>query len=228
MSLETQSIVGQSAPATNTSAGASNPTDASVISSDFETFLRLLTAQLENQDPLNPIESQDFAVQLATFSGVEQQVQTNDLLRDLTTALGTSDLAQLADWVGMEARVVAPVALRGSPVDVVIEPETGTDQAEMVVRDEQGLEVARESVPVAGGSFPWAGRDANGQPLADGTYTLELVSIAQGEILGVKTVPHYADVTEARRGSGGIELIISGGAVVSSDSVTSLRRPAES
>lgn len=226
MSLETQSIVGQSASATNTSAATPTASDASVISSDFETFLRLLTAQLENQDPLNPIESQDFAVQLATFSGVEQQVQTNDLLRDLTTALGTSELAQLADWVGMEARVVAPVAVRGSPVDVVIEPEVGTDRAEMIVRDEQGIEVAREGVPLAGGVLSWAARDVNGQPLAEGNYTLELVSIAQGEILGVKSVPHYADVTEARRGSGGIELIITGGAVVSTDAVTSLRRPA--
>ena len=50
------------------------------ISSDFETFLRMLTVQMQNQDPLNPIQSSDFAVQLATFSGVEQQVRTNDLL----------------------------------------------------------------------------------------------------------------------------------------------------
>ena len=43
----------------------------SAISSDFETFLKMLTAQMENQDPLNPLDSQDFATQLATFSGVE-------------------------------------------------------------------------------------------------------------------------------------------------------------
>ena len=49
-------------------------TTEAVISSDFETFLRMLTVQLENQDPLDPTDSADYAMQLATFSGVEQQV----------------------------------------------------------------------------------------------------------------------------------------------------------
>jgi len=86
-------------------------TDASAtkeISSDFETFLKMLTVQLENQDPLNPVDSADYAVQLATFSGVEQQVQTNDLLKQLATQLGTGSIAQMASWVGMEARTTAP------------------------------------------------------------------------------------------------------------------------
>ena len=46
-------------------ASQNNSTNGSVISSDFETFLKMLTAQLENQDPLNPLESQEFAGQLA-------------------------------------------------------------------------------------------------------------------------------------------------------------------
>lgn len=61
---------------------------ATAIASDFETFLRMLTTQLENQDPLEPVASQDLAVQLATFSGVEQQTQTNSLLEDLGSQMG--------------------------------------------------------------------------------------------------------------------------------------------
>ena len=57
------------APAANSQSTAAK----AMINSDFETFLKMLTAQMENQDPLNPIESSDYAVQLATFSGVEQQ-----------------------------------------------------------------------------------------------------------------------------------------------------------
>ena len=53
------------------------------IGGDFTTFLEMLTVQLKNQDPMNPMESSDFAVQLATFSSVEQQVQTNDLLKEI-------------------------------------------------------------------------------------------------------------------------------------------------
>ena len=54
-----------------TSAGAADGS-AAAESSDFETFLKMLTVQMQNQDPLNPVESTDYAVQLATFSGVEQ------------------------------------------------------------------------------------------------------------------------------------------------------------
>ena len=211
-----------------TPAAIESETASQVITSDFETFLLMLTTQLENQDPLNPIESQDFAVQLATFSGVEQQVLTNDLLEGLTGALGASDLAQLAGWVGMEARVTAPVFFDGSPVDIAVEPVPGSDHAELIVRDSLGREVAREGVPTQAGTYAWVGTMADGQPLPDGIYTLELASINQGEVTGITTVPHYARVSEARQGVDGIELVVSGGSVVSSASVSALREPAQS
>ena len=91
-------------------------TNRAAISADFETFLRMLTVQMENQDPLNPVESTDFAVQLATFSNVEQQVQTNDLLRELQSQLGGSGIGQIADWVGKEVRSASAVTLNGSPL----------------------------------------------------------------------------------------------------------------
>ena len=77
------------------------PNAKAVLSSDFETFLKMLTVQMENQDPLNPVESTEFATQLATFSGVEQQVQTNDLLKSLGAQLGAMNVSQLSGWVGM-------------------------------------------------------------------------------------------------------------------------------
>ncbi len=228
MTLDLQSPISVTIP----NSGAVTPTPVTagdtstdVLSSDFETFLLMLTTQLENQDPLNPIESQDFAVQLATFSGVEQQVQTNDLLRDLAGALGASDLAQLAGWVGMEAQVTAPIAFDGQPVDIAIVPDPGSDRAELIVRDSLGREVGREGVTTASGVYAWAGTDATGDPLAPGLYTLELASINQGEVTSVQSVPHYARVTEARQGPGGIELVVTGGSVVAADAVAALREP---
>ena len=69
-----------------------NPPARSALASDFDTFLRMLTTQMQNQDPLNPIDSTDYATQLATFSGVEQQVRTNSLLADLGTWLAETDM----------------------------------------------------------------------------------------------------------------------------------------
>ena len=65
----------------------------------------MMTVQMENQDPLNPMESSEFAVQLATFSGVEQQIRTNDLLASMIASQTAGGLAELANWVGMEARL---------------------------------------------------------------------------------------------------------------------------
>lgn len=67
------------------------------INADFQTFLRMLTTQLQNQDPMNPMESSDFSVQLATFSGVEQQVMTNQLLTSLSARM---ELSELSSWHG--------------------------------------------------------------------------------------------------------------------------------
>lgn len=221
----TQSFNSRSPAVSSATSSVAEEASSQVITSDFETFLLMLTTQLENQDPLNPIESQDFAVQLATFSGVEQQVLTNDLLENLTGALGASDLAQLADWVGMEARVSAPVAFDGTPVDIAVAPDPASDRAELIVRDTLGNELAREGVPLNAGTYSWVGRDLQGQPLQAGTYSLELASINQGEVTSVQPVEHYARVSEARLNPDGVQLVMAGGAVVSADSVSALREP---
>lgn len=200
---------------------------ATKISSDFETFLLMLTTQLENQDPLNPIESQDFAVQLATFSGVEQQVQTNDLLRDLGQSLGASGLSQLAEWVGVDARVSAPIEFIGAPVDIFLDPESNADTAELIVTNSSGQVVTREQVPTETQSISWAGTGADGSPLPQGTYTLSLASVREGEVSSTRSVSHYARINEARQGdNGSVELVTDGGTIVPAESVSALREPA--
>ena len=209
-----------SALAQSASSGA-----ATALSSDFETFLLMLTTQMENQDPLDPIESEDFAVQLATFSGVEQQVRTNTLLENLAGGMGLTSLAQLAGWVGMEARVAAPAAFTGAPIELAPDPAPGSDAAELIVFNAAGQEVAREAVPLGQASVDWVGIGPDGQPLAPGIYSFQLASISQGEVTGTAPVAHYSRITEARQGLDGIELVTSGGVTVPSDQVTALREP---
>ena len=74
---------------------------AGAQASDYETFLKMLTVQMQNQDPLNPVEASDFAAQLANFSAVEQQVLTNNLLTSIEARLAATGVSQLAGWVGM-------------------------------------------------------------------------------------------------------------------------------
>lgn len=195
------------------------------ISADFDTFLKMLTVQLTNQDPMNPIEGADYAVQLATFSGVEQQVRTNQLLADLAAQSNLSNMAQLAEWVGQEARVAAPVWFDGRPVTLSPNPAITADQATLVVSDASGKVVAREALPVGTAPYQWLGANAAGDRLPAGKYTLSLESRAGEQILRTDPVESYAAITEARRGAEGVILVLAGGVEVKARKVTALRIP---
>lgn len=201
----------------------SDISSASEISSDFETFLLMLTAQLENQDPLNPVSSADYATQLATFSSVEQQVKTNDLLAELGQQFGQIGLAQLAGWVGMEARVQAPVFFDGSPVTLYPNTKAGADDAALVVLNASGQEVSRQQLPLGDLPIDWAGADTYGNPLPAGTYSFSVESYANGQVVDVKTPETYALVSEASFANGQTVVILQGGSQVAVADVSALR-----
>ena len=209
---------GSSAAPVTDAASASN----SNITADFETFLNMLTTQMKNQDPLNPVESSDFAVQLATFSGVEQQVITNDLLRAMGAADSFGGLSQHAAWVGMDARSTAPIRLAGNPVDLHYDLPLGAVAADLVVRDSSGLELHR--LAVAGpGPLVWDGTGATGAALPPGDYAVTLESRDSAGAVTVDPVSSYARVAELRADPGGPVVVLEGGAVVPVAAITALR-----
>jgi flagellar basal-body rod modification protein FlgD len=195
----------------------------SLINGDLETFLRLLTTQMRNQDPLNPMESSEFAVQLATFSGVEQQVRTNQLLESLASQKSLSGLAELAGWVGMEARVAAPVQFTGTPVSLSPAPDQGADQAVLVTYDAQNREVKREAVSLTATSLTWVGTDGAGAVLPTAAYSFKLESFRAGTLMSSKPVEAYATVTEVRNSATGALVVLDSGAMVPAASVSALR-----
>lgn len=216
----------QTPPAMVTAANATAMAGAgSNISADFETFLKMLTVQMQNQDPLNPVDSSDYATQLATFSGVEQQVQTNDLLRALTGQMNTGGLAQLAEWVGMDARAAVPAFFDGAPVTVVPNVQRGADAAQLVVRDSDGNEMQRLPIPTDNTPVKWAGVTTDGGPLPRGSYSFATVSIAAGKIVAEEPSEIYARVTEVQAAGGVNTLVLAGGQSVPASQVTAVREP---
>lgn len=193
------------------------------LSSDFETFLKMLTVQLQNQDPLNPVDSSEYAVQLATFSSVEQQVLTNDLLAGLAGQFGTLGMAQMAHWVGMEGRVSAPVHFDGDPIEIVPQFEKLADMAVLVVRDSLGTEVQRLNIDPSETSVLWDGASGQGEAFASGQYTFEVESHADGELLATSSAQVYARIDEVQSDSGETILVLEGGAQVTASAVTALR-----
>ncbi|WP_121061452.1 flagellar hook capping FlgD N-terminal domain-containing protein [Chachezhania antarctica] len=194
------------------------------LASDFETFLKMLTAQAKYQDPLEPIDSTEYASQLAQFSMVEQQVKTNDALSGLISATGTGNLAALASWVGMEVRADVPVSFNGTPVTVVPAIEAGADRAELVVHDSFGVEVQRSAIGLTGEPVDWAGASGDGTPFPAGTYTFTVESFAQDSLLGTKPAESYALVEEAQIEGGTVMLVLDGGESVAASDVSSVRR----
>lgn len=212
------------ASAAPTGTGGNDPaTRNALIGSDFQTFLTMLTTQMKNQDPLNPVDSSDFAVQLATFSGVEQQVRGNELLASLAAQLGVMGMAQLSGWVGMEVRAAAPAIFDGQPIPLAPQPAPAADRAVLVVRDARGEEVQRQDLTLPATPLEWAGTAANGRILPAGQYTFEVESFARDGLLSVTPVETFSRVVEARVEDGQTLLVLEGGAEVPAAEITGLR-----
>lgn len=209
-----------------TSASGTAQQGSTSITSDFDTFLKLLTTQMTNQDPLNPVVSTQFATQLAQFSAVEQQAKTNSLLEGLGGQMSLLGMAQLAAWVGQEARSSAPVWVDGQPVTVDVTAATGADRAVLVVRDAGGNTVAREELPATGGQMQWIPAAADGSTLPTGFYSLSVENFRGDTLLTTAEVQSYATIVEARQGTAGALLVLAGGVEVASDKITALRQPA--
>lgn len=200
------------------------PEANSQISSDFETFLRMLTVQMQNQDPLNPVDSSDYAVQLATFSNVEQQVQTNEILRELQSQMGVSGIAQMADWVGKEARAAAPAQLDGAPITLFPTPHPSAAEVDIVVRDTSGREVTRFTIPASEDPVQWAGVTDDGYPFPPGQYAFEVESYEGDVLLETSQAAVYAEVIEVQRdASGATFVVLEGGSRINSGDVTAIR-----
>ncbi|MCT4557789.1 MAG: flagellin biosynthesis protein FlgD [Pelagimonas sp.] len=215
-------------PTTNTQSQTltgSSVESQTTLSSDFETFLQMLTVQMQNQDPLNPVDSTEYATQLATFSAVEQQALTNELLIDLTEKITGSVLQEYSSWLGMEALVQKDVFYGGAPISVRPEYATGADKAELLIRDSDDNIVQRFDVDVSQDSIVWGGYDENGDQLPFGNYRFEVASYNGETLLNSQTAPVFSRIGEVRAEGNNVLLTLSDGSEVSPGQISSLRSP---
>ena len=197
----------------------------SALTSDFETFLKMLTAQAMYQDPLEPIDSSEYAAQLAQFSMVEQQVQTNGFLEALVNGNGTQHLAAMSGWVGREIRGGMPASFDGEPVLIYPNPAAVSDSVDLVVRDETGTEVQRKPLPVAAEPYSWDGSDSSGVTVGEGLYSFTVESLKDGEVILAEPAETYASVSEVQMLNGEVILILASGQAILASSATAIRDP---
>lgn len=153
---------------------------AQMMASNFETFLTLLTAQLKNQDPLSPVDSNQFTAQLTQMAGVEQQLLTNDLLKGLLAAQQGSGLAGAANYIGKDATAVwGATKLENGQASWSYELGANAATATLQVLDSAGKVVWSGDAPSKATGvhdFTWDGKTAGGGDAPDGVYTLKVTA----------------------------------------------------
>ncbi|MBL8551387.1 MAG: flagellar hook assembly protein FlgD [Hyphomonadaceae bacterium] len=164
-------------PVANGATTASNAA-RQTLAGNFDTFLTMLTAQLQNQDPLSPMDSTQFTQQLVQFSQVEQQIETNDTLGSILAQNQASAAALPLSYLGHSAVVQSPKAnlAEDSPARWTYTLPTAADRVTLTIKDASGRIVHTATGDRAAGShaFTWDG-DINGAADAPpGTYTLSI------------------------------------------------------
>jgi flagellar basal-body rod modification protein FlgD len=188
--------------------------------SDFETFLKLLTTQMRNQDPLKPLDSTQFVAQLASFSAVEQQVATNKNLEAIETMLAGGS-AGLAGWLGAEVQAAMPLAWDGGVVSIEIDPAAAATRTDLVVRDTEGETVHRSRVEAGQTSYTWDGSGGE----EGGVYSFEVEHWNNDERTSIDAGRVFAAVREVRLENGAPALMFAGGVKIDEAAVAALRTP---
>lgn len=178
-------------------------TDGSSLAETFDTFLTLLTTQLQYQDPLDPMDTNEFTSQLVEFTNVEQALRTNDKLDDLI-ALQTD--MQLNDAVGyIDKKVGADgiiLMLQDGESTITYDLGANAAEANILIIDEEGntVRTIEADTEVGHHEVVWDGLDDDGEPLDDGLYgflvtaidankkPVPLVQGTIGKVTGVKLV----------------------------------------
>ena len=161
------------------------------IAGNFNQFLSLLTTQLQNQDPLSPMDTNQFTQQLVEFASVEQQMNMNTNLQTLVTLQQTAQDSQALGFVGQTVTVNGSTAAlaSGGQAKWTYNP-TSPATATFTVSNSTGQTVFTQSGAVQPGSqqFTWNGQNNSGQQQPAGNYTLKITATdANGKSVAVPT-----------------------------------------
>ena len=164
-------------PVTASTSAATNA--ATQLSSNFDTFLTLLTTQLKNQDPLSPMDSNQFTQQLVQFSQVEQQINSNQNLETLISLTKGRSATDAVSYLGKTLTVTdGSAALMNGSAHWAYSLDSDAATANLIVSDSQGRTVYASPAEKGAGlhSFDWNGEDSLGNTLSPGAYTLTVIA----------------------------------------------------
>jgi flagellar basal-body rod modification protein FlgD len=189
---------------TDSSGATLSSTADTTLAGNFQTFLTLLTTQLQNQNPLDPLDTNQFTQQLVQFAGVEQQLKTNDQLTSLVSLQQTAQSTQALGFVGKTAVVDGSTTnLVSSAASWNLSVPTDSN-VNITIANSTGQNVFSGTYPVTAGdnqAFAWDGKGNDGTQWPDGKYTMTATALdASGNPIAVSTqikgVVNSVDLTQ--------------------------------
>lgn len=197
---------------------------------NFDTFLKLLTVQLQHQDPLNPMDGTAFTEQIATFSGLEQQINTNTHLEKLTQQQDFSEQTLAISYIGKDALVPGDTTATDGASDILLNYTLSTPAAStsIEVLNEDGQVVRNlEGTNLRGrNEVIWDSMDNEGNPVEAGFYKLKISSLeSDGDPINARTYT-YGNIRAVEGQGNNLNMITADGREVGFDEILMVKQSA--
>jgi flagellar basal-body rod modification protein FlgD len=210
------------------SSSSSTSTARATIADNFDTFLSILTTQLKNQNPLDPLDTNQFTQQLVQFSGVEQQLKTNEFLETLMLAGQNTAKSDAVSYIGKE---VTSSGKTGELTDSdavfwAYSADANAANATVTIKDANGQVVYSETGPLNSGpgTFRWDGIGGDGNAKPNGIYTIDIKgNDANGRAVNISTAS--IGVVTAVDFTGNVPILSVGSRRIAITDVTDVRIP---
>lgn len=200
----------------------------STIADNFDTFLSILTTQLKNQNPMDPLDTNQFTAQLVQFTGVEQQLKTNEYLAALMTSGQNTAKSDAVSYIGKE---VTSSGKTGELTDAnavfwAYSAAANAANATVTIKDAKGQTVYSETGPLKAGpgTFRWDGKGSDGTMKPNGVYTVDIKGKdANGQDVKISTAS--IGIVTAVDFTGDVPVLTVGSRRVTISDVTDVRIP---
>ncbi len=204
-------ITGQTSTATPAPTPTGAAKSSAKLAENFDQFLTLLTTQLRYQDPLSPLESNEFVAQLVQFTGVEQSISLNQKLDKLIALQSGNQTVAALDLIGRSVEIDGTKSmLQGSQAKWAYDLPEHVSQVTLTVLNAANQPVYASAGEITTGkhAFAWNGKDTNGVTLPAGSYQLRVSAIDElGEPVEAKTTA-FGRVTGVESGATGVTISI--------------------
>jgi flagellar basal-body rod modification protein FlgD len=174
-------------PAQSSAAGAGIGSGQSELSSsrktiaeNFDTFLSILTTQLKNQNPLDPLDTNQFTSQMVEFTGVEQQLKTNEFLEALISANEQNYASQAVSYIGKEVTAFSNnTDLKDSSATWTYGMTRDAAEATITIKNSAGAVVFTEQTTLESGEhdYTWDGINSDGSIAPEGKYSITIDAV---------------------------------------------------